>query len=111
MSEAERPPPRPTQPPSAEPAIRHDQPEVIHELKRIGNNINQLAHAANGLLPPDARMLVESFHHLFQAVGDTAEFKRRLQAIRTRKDFNGAAPSQTRNELQGGMPLRPSRPK
>jgi hypothetical protein len=83
---------------------------VLYELKRIGNNINQLAHAANGLLPPDGRMLAESFHHLFQALGDGPEFKRRLQAMRTRKHFNGAAPSQTGDELQGSVPLRPSRP-
>ncbi|MEZ5817394.1 MAG: plasmid mobilization relaxosome protein MobC [Hyphomicrobiaceae bacterium] len=98
--------------PDPEPApVSPNHPEVIHELKRIGNNVNQLAHAANGLLQPDSRMLVESFQHLLQALGNGPEFKKRLQALRTRKHFNGAAPSQTRDELQRSVPVRPSRPR
>lgn len=66
-------------------------PAVLYELKRIGNNINQIAHAVNAGLPPDAKMAVATFHQLFEALTDAEEYRRRLAALRTRKEFNGTA--------------------
>lgn len=66
-------------------------PAVLYELKRIGNNINQIAHAVNASLPPDANLAVNAFRHLFEALTDGEEYRRRLAALRTRKEFNGTA--------------------
>lgn len=37
---------------------------AISELRRIGNNINQIAHSSNMLLPPDAAQLRHSQREL-----------------------------------------------
>ena len=78
---------------TAAPAASIDpaDPAVLYELKRIGNNINQIAHAVNAGLPPDAKMAVTTFHQLFEALTDAEEYRRRLAALRTRKEFNGTA--------------------
>lgn len=77
--------------PSPQATVDPADPAVLYELKRIGNNINQIAHAVNAGLPPDARMAVTAFNHLFDALTDTEEYRRRLAALRTRKEFNGTA--------------------
>lgn len=41
---------------------------AISELRRIGNNINQLAHASNMLLPPDAAQLYQSQLELLETL-------------------------------------------
>ena len=37
---------------SAEPSYKLMDPALFTELRRIGNNVNQIAHAVNGNLPP-----------------------------------------------------------
>ncbi len=82
-----------------EPPVNRADPAVLYELKRIGNNINQIAHAVNGSLPPDVKFTVQSFRHLFEALTDDVEFRRRLDAIRMRSEFNGTAHPQSRRGL------------
>ena len=82
-----------------EPLVNPADPAVLYELKRIGNNINQIAHAVNGSLPPDVKFTVQSFRHLFEALTDDVEFRRRLDAIRMRSEFNGTAHPQSRRGL------------
>ena len=60
-------------------------PALFAELRRIGNNINQLAHAANGLLPPDVRMMVGNFDKLFK----TAHPERAHRPPHERRSQNG----------------------
>jgi hypothetical protein len=41
---------------------------AIAEMRRIGNNLNQLAHASNMLLPPDAAQLRQSQQELLETL-------------------------------------------
>lgn len=82
-----------------EPPVNRADPAVLYELKRIGNNINQIAHAVNTGLPPSVTLTVQSFRHLFEALTDDVEFRRRLDAIRMRSEFNGTAHPQSRRGL------------
>lgn len=91
--------PRADAPKRSEPPVNRADPAVLHELKRIGNNINQIAHAVNTGLPPDITLTVQSFRQLFEALTDDVEFRRRLDAIRTRTEFNGTAHPQSRRGL------------
>lgn len=86
-------------PKSNEPLVNPADPAVLYELKRIGNNINQIAHAVNTGLPPSVTLTVQSFRHLFEALTDDVEFRRRLDAIRMRSEFNGTAHPQSRRGL------------
>ena len=61
-------------------------PAVFAELRRIGNNINQLAHAANGLMPPDVRMMVGNFDKLFKLLTQNELIARRMnEDLKTEK--------------------------
>lgn len=59
-------------------------PEALAELKRIGVNINQLAHAANAQMPVDLRLAVASFCELFAVLSDLEAFKDKLAALHSR---------------------------
>lgn len=82
-----------------EPLVNRSDPALLYELKRIGNNINQIAHAVNTGLPPSVTLTVQSFRHLFEALTDDVEFRRRLDAIRMRSEFNDTAHPQSRRGL------------
>lgn len=99
--------------PTARPsrAISLSDPAALYELRRIGNNLNQLAHAANSGLPPSAKQAAKTFAELFELLADEDAFYRRLAGIRTRTDFHGAASPQAGKELQGRHALRPPRPR
>lgn len=84
-------------------------PALFNELRRIGNNLNQLAHAANAMLPPHARMAVQTMNQLFDTLLKDELLRRRLRDLRMRTDIYGPSPAQARDELQGSGPVRPSR--
>lgn len=56
-------------------------PDALAELKKVGANINQLAHAANAQMPVDLRLAVESFCELFAVLSDLDAFKDKLAAL------------------------------
>ena len=41
---------------------------LVNQLKRIGNNLNQIAHAANAGLPPDHRKTAADLRDLINAI-------------------------------------------
>jgi hypothetical protein len=93
---------------SAPHAVLH--PALFAELRRIGNNINQLAHAANGLLPPDVRMTVKNFNKLFQTIIQNELIVRRMnEDLNTRSTANDSAPPSPRDEFQRSVQLHPAR--
>ena len=47
-----------------EPEHKFMDPRAFNELRRWGNNLNQLAHATNASLPPDVQQLVRTMHKL-----------------------------------------------
>lgn len=88
--------------------LRPLPPEVFAELRRIGNNVNQIAHAVNSGLPPELRYAYGQAARLVELlIAD--ELSLRRKALRTRTSAHGSAHSQTGSELQGGVRLYPAR--
>jgi hypothetical protein len=63
--------------------ISISDPSALAELKRIGININQLAHAANAGYPPNVASMLESLQRLFSMLSEPAVFKRHLDRLDT----------------------------
>lgn len=104
LAEMQRPPPIPPTPKT--PAL---SPEALHELRRIGNNINQIAHALNSGLPPEPQHLVQQLQKLLHII-----FQNNLHQTGTTTSSNKAAndgspTAQTRHEFQRRVHIRPER--
>ncbi|KAB2912716.1 MAG: MobC family plasmid mobilization relaxosome protein, partial [Hyphomicrobiaceae bacterium] len=97
------PPPKPR----IVPGISLSDPTALAELKRIGVNINQLAHAANAGLPLNASALVRGFAYLFELLADPEAFKRRLDLIKA--DLAAMRPSQPQLRAPAEPPAAPPR--
>lgn len=104
LAEMQRPPPPP--PELKKPAL---SPEALHESRRIGNNINQIAHALNSGLPPEPQHLVQQLQRLLHLI-----FQNNLHqtgtTVRSDKAANDGSPTaQTRHEFQRRVHIRPER--
>jgi hypothetical protein len=84
-------------------------PELIAELRRIGNNVNQIAHAVNSGLPPEVQNAYRQVARLLDLLL-ADEFSVRRNALRMRIAAHDSAHSQTGIELQRGVRLYPARP-
>ncbi|MDX2287217.1 MAG: plasmid mobilization relaxosome protein MobC [Hyphomicrobiaceae bacterium] len=93
----------------AETVLHRLDPALFAELRRIGNNLNQVAHALNSGLPPHLGMTARAMNDLLQALLRDDLLSRRLKALRTRTDFNGATPPETGVQLQGRLRVYPAR--
>jgi hypothetical protein len=83
-------------------------PALMAELSRIGNNINQLAHAANASsAPPQAQALLTHFQELWGFMMNDEIMRRRVEAFDSRGRSNDSAPARPRDEFQGrsGLPV------
>lgn len=98
-----RPEPAPVVTPAAPAAgvISLSDPAAVAELKRIGININQIAHAANAGLPADVSLTVHSFARLFEALAEPEAFRKRLEAIK-------AAPARQEPAKPAPQPAQPA---
>jgi len=83
--------------------------ELLVELRRIGNNVNQIAHSVNSGLPPEVQNAYRQVARLLDLLL-ADEFSVRRNALRMRTAAHGSAHSQTGIELQGGVRLYPARP-
>lgn len=95
-------PAKPSAPPT--PAVA---PEVMNELKRIGNNINQIAHAANSGLPPDIRHYGKQLLLILQVIEKHGLDPRTVKDGNLKAPGNDSPPSQTRAEFQRSVHLYP----
>lgn len=77
------------------PEYRQIDPTLFNELRRIGNNLNQIAHAANAGLPPDHRMTAKALHDLI-----TAFLQDDLLAQRMEYEAKSANKSRPANDRQ-----------
>lgn len=85
-------------------------PSLTAELRRIGNNVNQIAHAVNSGLPPELQNAYQQVGQLLELLL-ADEVSARRNALRTRITAHGSAHSQTGIELQGGVRVYPARPR
>jgi Bacterial mobilisation protein (MobC) len=84
-------------------------PALFAELRRIGNNLNQVAHALNGGLPPHVMFAARTLSELMNTLLRDELLARRIEALRTRTHPNGAPPSETGVKLQGRLRVYPAR--
>ncbi|MBR2537098.1 MAG: MobC family plasmid mobilization relaxosome protein [Hyphomicrobium sp.] len=94
---------------SAEPSYKLMDPALFTELRRIGNNVNQIAHAVNGNLPPDLMMAWSSVHSLLTNLLAAELIKQKTSALRTRTDDDGTPPPQARDVFQRSVRVHPAR--
>ena len=83
---------------------------LINELKRIGNNLNQLTHAANAGLPPHVKSLTKTLQELIALLLENELTGPRIRETLKRPIANDSSPSQKGIELQRGVRLYPARP-
>mgnify|MGYP003384488318 CR=1 FL=1 len=94
---------------NAGPSYKLMDPALFTELRRIGNNINQIAHAVNGNLPPDQMMAWRSIHGLLTNLLAAELIKQKTSALRTRTDDDGTPPPQARDVFQRSVRVHPAR--
>ena len=86
-------------------------PALFAELSRIGNNINQLAHASNAGMPPQHQEVMGAMKALFEHLMQDEITRRRVVAFEresgSRSAANGSEAPRTRDEFQGrvGVPV------
>lgn len=88
--------------------LRPLPPEVFAELRRIGNNVNQIAHAVNAGLPPEFRFAYGQAARLIELI-IADELSLRRTALGTRTSAHGPAPTRKGHELQKGVRVHPAR--
>jgi hypothetical protein len=94
---------------SARPAYKAMDPALFTELRRIGNNVNQIAHAVNSNLPPDLMMAWTSIHNLLTNLLSAELIRQKTEALRTRTDPHDSPPPQARNIFQRSVRVHPAR--
>lgn len=87
------PSPAPAEPPPRVPGISLSDPAALSELKRIGININQLAHATNAAQPPSQRTMVDAFAGLFGLLSEPERFLRNLAEVKAPLDAAQVTPA------------------
>ncbi len=94
---------------SARPSYRAMDPALFTELRRIGNNVNQIAHATNSNLPADVMFAWRSVNKLMSALLSDELLSQKIAALRTRTFDNDSPPPQTRAEFQRSVRVHPAR--
>lgn len=82
-------------------------PALIAELKRIGNNLNQIAHALNSNLPPDTVSTAANLRDLIHTLMRDELLLQRLRDAKEKRD--DSAPASPRQEFQRVVQVRPTR--
>ena len=93
----------------AQTTLHRMDPALFAELRRIGNNLNQVAHAINSGLPPHLMLAAQSLNAVLHILLRDELLNRRIETLRMRTQFDGAAPPETGVQLQGRLRVYPAR--
>lgn len=91
---------------SAADAPERLDPRLLAELRRIGNNLNQLAHAVNSNLPPVIPQAAKHMHDLLTLLVRDELLARRINDLRTREIANDSEAPSARDEFQRNVQIR-----
>ncbi|WP_425277587.1 plasmid mobilization protein [Hyphomicrobium nitrativorans] len=94
---------------SAVPTYRVMDPALFAELRRIGNNVNQLAHALNGNLPPDRGYLWNTAQQLLTMLLSEELLNQKTSSLMTRAIANDSPAPQARDVFQRSVWVHPAR--
>ncbi len=97
-------------------------PALLQELRRIGNNVNQVAHALNSNLPPDVQFAYRQARDLLRVLGEQVSatppqlpdpqkmFVQQIaEALSPRNPSNDPSPAQARHVFQRSVQVHPAR--
>ena len=93
----------------AQTTIHRLDPALFAELRRIGNNVNQVAHAINAGLPPHLTLTAQALNGVLHTLLRDELLNRRIEALRMRIEFDGATPPEKGVQLQGRLRLYSAR--
>lgn len=85
-------------------------PEVLNEISRIGNNLNQIAHGVNNGLPADTQRLVAKMHRLLMIINEHSLNPRRQPNRDSKPKSNDPETPQKRQAVPWGMPVHSGGP-
>lgn len=94
---------------SPRPVYRPMDPALFTELRRIGNNVNQIAHAVNGNLPPDLAAAWHSVNALLNQLLPAELLAQRKEALRERIPVRDTPAPQARSVFQRSVRVHPAR--
>lgn len=94
---------------SARPAYSAMDPALFAELRRIGNNVNQIAHATNGNLPADVMFAWRSVNNLVSALLSDELLSQKIASLRMRTTDDDTPPPQARDVFQRSVRVHPAR--
>ncbi|MGE3702859.1 MAG: MobC family plasmid mobilization relaxosome protein [Hyphomicrobiaceae bacterium] len=93
------------------PSYRAMDPALFTELRRIGNNINQVAHATNSNLPTDVMFAFRSVNQLLTALLGDELLSQKLHALKAKAGSDGPPASQARDVFQRSVRVHSARSK
>ena len=93
----------------ARPSYRAMDPALFSELRRIGNNVNQIAHATNSNLPTDVMFAWRSVNNLMSALLTDELLAQKISSLGTRPIANDSPSPQTRDVFQRSVRVHPAR--
>jgi len=94
---------------SARPSYKAMDPALFTELRRIGNNINQIAHAVNSNLPPDLLMACRSIEALLTTLLSAELVQQKSDFRKPWTGTNDTPPPQARSIFQRSVRVHPAR--
>jgi len=94
---------------SARPSYRAMDPALFTELRRIGNNVNQIAHATNSNLPTDVMFAWRSVNKLMSALLSDELLSQKIASLRMRAPDDDSPPPQARDVFQRSVRVHPAR--
>ncbi len=81
-------------------------PVLLAELQRIGNNLNQIAHAVNSNLPPSIPAAAKHMHDLMMLFKKNELLSRRVQELQASETANDSEAPKARDEFQRHVQIR-----
>lgn len=88
---------------------RSMDPALFAELRRIGNNANQIAHALNSNLPAHVGLAWQTVNDLLRTLMRDEMLSQQLSSLRTRTAANDPPTTQTRDVFQRSVQVHPAR--
>jgi len=93
----------------ARPAYRAMDPALFTELRRIGNNVNQIAHATNSNLPTEVMYAWRTINTLLSTLLAAELLSQKIATLRTRTTADDPPAPQARAEFQRSVRVHPAR--
>ena len=91
------------------PRYRPMDPTTLQELRRIGVNINQIAHASNAGLPVDAQLAARNLGRTLECLLASELFAQRAEICRVKEDADDSQDAHARDVFQRSVRLHPAR--